>query len=228
MAKVIKARGPGPRSLAYYERMPLEEITRNPLGPDGPLTPEAILRQARAEAEELAAEAYADGHRRGVEAGKAEYLERVGRSAEALQSAAAELVRMREVFLESLEPQIVELSLLIAERILQAELADHREVVRRSVRRALEHLVDAAAVTVSVNPADLDALRAEKASLLESFEGIRQLVVRADSEVSPGGCIVDTESVRIDASIESQFARIADELRDLARTAGMEGTREDH
>jgi len=137
MAKVIKARGPGPRSLAFYERTPLEEIVRNPLGPEGPLTPEAILRQARAEAEELAAEAYAAGHRRGVEAGKAEYLERVGRSAEALQSAAVELVRMREAFLESLEPQVVELALLIAGRILQAELADHQEVVRRSIRRRL-------------------------------------------------------------------------------------------
>ncbi|MCX5757472.1 MAG: FliH/SctL family protein [Candidatus Hydrogenedentes bacterium] len=139
-----------------------------------------------------------------------------------MKAAARELVRMREAFLESLEPQVVELAILIAERVLQREVAGDREAIRRTARRALEHVVDAAGVTVCVNPADLEALRAEKVRLLETFEGIRQLTIRADARVSPGGCTVDTESVHIDAGVESQFARIVDALREPSETPRVE------
>ncbi|MCX5757473.1 MAG: hypothetical protein NTU83_02990 [Candidatus Hydrogenedentes bacterium] len=68
MTKVIKAWGPGPRSLAYYERVPLEEIAER----QGSATPEMILEEARLEAEQKVRDVCAEGHRRGVEAGRAE------------------------------------------------------------------------------------------------------------------------------------------------------------
>lgn len=227
MRKVIKAWGPHPRSLVHYERVPLEDLAKDGLDSDEIITEEMRREQERREAEQRILNARAEGHQQGVEVGKAEYLASVGESAEALKAAADELVRMREVFLESLEPQVVELAILIAERVLQRELATDKGAIARTVRRALEHVTDTAGVTVSVNPKDLDALRAEKIHLLETFEGIRQLTVRGDASISPGGCTVDTESVHIDARVESQLARIIDVLREPSETPSAEQQRED-
>lgn len=214
MAKVIKPWGPAPRSLVYYERATLEDVARDSALSGEALSPEAILEEARQEAQDKVRQAFAEGYNRGLDAGKNDFLKSVADSAEALNAAAEALVQARETFLESLEPQVVELAALIAERILQRELATDREIIRRTVRRALEHVVDAASVTVRIHPADLDALRAEKVRLLDEFEGIRQMTVRADAGVEPGGCTVDTDSVHIDARIDSQFARIVNALRE--------------
>ena len=208
MNKVFKVSESAPRSLTPYERAFLEDLVRVRTGAGSVNAEEAremLLAQARQEAERKVQEAYAEGLRRGVEAGREQYLKSVAESAAALQAAAQSIQEARDEFLRSLEPQVVELAVAMARRILHREIGTDPECVRRTARKALEHLADCESVVIHVNPDDLEGMRVEKVKLLDEFDGLRQVTLQADASVGPGGCVVETSLMQVDARIEAQL-----------------------
>jgi len=217
MSKVFRVYESKPRSLFPYERIQLEEISVDAMeaeGYDPAVIRERVLAEARHEAERKVQEAYAEGVRRGMEAGRAQFLQSVGQSAAALEASARAIRTARAEFLDAMGPQMIELAGAIARRILQREVETDPDFARRTVHRAIEHLMDRNNVVVHVNPGDAEALRAQKIALLEEFDGVRQITVMPDPEIGPGGCVVETELVHVDARIDAQLERILDALRE--------------
>jgi flagellar biosynthesis/type III secretory pathway protein FliH len=219
MSKVFKASEPSPRSLATYERVSLEELLATASMDEEPedaidleALRERVLMEAREEAESKVREAYAEGFRRGEEAGRAKFLAEVADAAELLRVAGAAVREAREEFLSSLEPQVIALTGAIAKNVLHRECATDSELLRRTVRRALERIVDRDKVIIHVNPNDADVLRAEKVDLLEQFDGVRQITILPDPEIVSGGCIVETERIHVDARVDAQLERILNVL----------------
>lgn len=208
MAKIIKSWESDSGACRAYQRSTLELAVSE----DEALSPAEILAQARAEAEQRVREAYAEGHRRGIEAGKAQFESEVGAAAQALQAAAEALVQARQSFLDALEPQVARLATIIAERVLQRECRIDPDIVMTMARAALQRLAECEQIVLRLHPADLDALRRQRVTLLEEFEGVESLELTADESVAPGGCIAETESVRVDARLEAQFNKIVADL----------------
>ncbi len=215
MRKILKPSEVPPHTLTPYEREVLEGAASGGPGRQGQaVTPEMILNEARAEAARKIKEAYAEGSRRGTEAGKAEFEKSVGQSAEALRAAAEAMKQAHAAFLESLEPEVVELVQTITAAVVQREARTDPELIHATVRRALGAILDRENLIVHVNPAELEALRAHKVTLLEDFDGVKHLDVQPDESVSPGGCFVESEVMSVDARLESQLERIFDALKD--------------
>jgi flagellar assembly protein FliH len=219
MSKVIKSSEKQTDSIARYERETLtervpvvvedapeeEEVDQAP-------DPAEVLAEAHAEAERVVRDAYAEGLRRGIEAGQAQYLESVGQSAEALQAAAGAMKAAREEFISSLEPQVVALVKDIARRILQREIQAKGDLVCRTVRSALANLAEREQVTIRLNPADAETLQREKVALLEEFEAVKRMEIVTDDSVSPGGCIAESELLQVDARLDAQLERILEAM----------------
>lgn len=228
MGHIIKKVEAGRGRVAPFGRDALEEFPEKPLEPeaveDAPAVPEdvfdpealraEVLAAARAEAERLVQEAYAEGLRRGEASGRAAFEARLAHAAEALGAAAAAMQAAREAFLESLEPQVVELVTLIAERVVQRECASDPELILRTVRRALETISDRQRLTVRLNPEDVAALRAHEVRLLEDFPGLQPLLIEPDPAVTAGGCTVDSATAHVDARLETLLANVIDALLD--------------
>ncbi|MCH8204159.1 MAG: hypothetical protein IID09_03300 [Candidatus Hydrogenedentes bacterium] len=208
MPKIIRVQDAKVGSVSAYERSALDEDALAEAATD----PAAVLEQARLEAEETVREAYAEGMRRGIEAGEEKFNESVGGSATMLNQVAESLKKAREEFLESIEPQMVQLATSIASKILDCETQVSAEVVKRTTRTVLERILDEERVVLRVNPQDLATLREHRIQLLEEFEGIKQLELRPDESVAPGGCIAVTEHLRIDGRLESQLEQIMNHL----------------
>ncbi len=227
MERVIKVDGAHRRAAVRVatdtlEEFPPREAPRLDLAPIGDPTrpdytdPEAIRRAVLAEAREEAAqkiqEAYAEAFERGMEAGRDHFAQSVAQSAAALESAAEAIRRAREEFLASLTPQVIELTALIVRRILARESREDPELIHNTVRRALEKIADRQRLVVRVHPADLEALRARKIRLLEDFPGVDILEVQASDSVSPGGCIVESERMHVDARLETLLGNLLSAL----------------
>ncbi|MCX5771194.1 MAG: FliH/SctL family protein [Candidatus Hydrogenedentes bacterium] len=205
-----------PRSLARYERDVLEDIIVGLVLPEPePDTPETVLAAARREAEQKVHEAYAEGMLKGFEAGKSQFDASVAQAGDALQAAAEAVGQARQAFIDSLTPQVLELATAIAARVLQREATIDRDLVLRTVERALEHLANHEHVTVRLNPADLEAVKARRVQLLESIDGITKLTVVADESITPGGCVASSNLMEVDGRIQSQLDAILDALRDV-------------
>ncbi|HOZ47406.1 MAG TPA: FliH/SctL family protein [Candidatus Hydrogenedentes bacterium] len=214
MTKVFRA-SDRPHNLSAYERETLEEVVAAASddrdGAEG-VSPERILAAAREEASCKVREAYEKGLRHGQEAGRKAFDESIGQCAEALQAAADAIKQAREGFLRSLEPQVVELALRVAQRILAREARTDRELVLTTVRRALEALVDRESVVIHIHPVDLKALREHRVALLDEFEGLATFEVRPDEAIEPGECRVDSASMHVDARFAAQCERMLDAL----------------
>ena len=167
-----------------------------------------------AEAESRAAEIEEQARRAGSDAGYAEGMERA--ESEARQSLAALAASVEAVStarsdaVKAVEARAAELAVLVAERILGVQFELDPELVCSVVGSALRRVVDADKFIVDVNPDDLERVR-EWISAGEG--GLAQIEVRPERRVGPGGCIVRTADVEIDARIAAQLDRARTVIR---------------
>ncbi len=111
---------------------------------------------------------------------------------------------LRHLRLE-MQKQILPLALKAAKKIVNKELETAPETIVEIVIAALAPISQAARFTIYVNKADKDALEANKSKLKEILEHLQTLSIQERADISPGGCIIETESGIINATIENQW-----------------------
>ncbi len=214
MVKIIKRPEVDSTPYALYERTPFEAALLNASQlEEGPA---ALLARAQQEAERRLQEAYAEGLRRGAEEGKREYLESVAASAQALRTLAEQMQEVRSKFCELLEEKMLALTRAITSRILLREAQADPEAVRRVLQRVLEVLTERERLVVRMNPRDCEALNREASSFLEALDAIKQKEIIPDESVAPGGCIVETATLHVDAQLDAQLERVLEELSEVS------------
>ncbi len=163
----------------------------SPNGPD--VDTEAAARAAREKG-------LAEGMRLAEEA----YREKLSR----LETMLASVQRERAEFFDRIEPELVRLSVTIAEKVISQELAVRPDVVVDIVRGAMKRLRDREQVRISVNPGDLEQVRGARDDLISAVDGVRKLEIVEDRRVSPGGCVIESPNGTLDARIETQLNEI--------------------
>jgi flagellar assembly protein FliH len=98
----------------------------------------------------------------------------------------------------------VRLAMTIAERIVHEQISVDPNVVLDNVRQALTRLVGREVVTLRVNPADLDTIRAHRDSIAGAND-VEHLRVVEDQRVDRGGVVVETDAGTIDAKVSTQI-----------------------
>ena len=100
---------------------------------------------------------------------------------------------------------ILPLALKAAKKIVSKELELHPETIVDIVMQTLSSVKQNHKIKIYINKADKDALELEKNRLKEVFESLQSLTILEREDVSPGGCIIETESGIINASMENQW-----------------------
>lgn len=190
-----------------------------PAAPPPPGSPQAILDAARSEAETLLAgagaqveAAVAAGREEGYREGMVQGLAEAGAAAAAFAEGARGLELVAERLREDAVREATALAVEVAARVLRAELAARPERVADVVRGAIRRAADRSALVTRVNPRDLAACRAAAPAIMEEMGGIARLDVVDDPRVSPGSCLLETSAGDVDATVESQLARILEAL----------------
>ena len=110
--------------------------------------------------------------------------------------------------IQQTENALIELALEAARRVV-AGLPISRELVESVVREALREAEGSSEVTVQLHPDDLELLRAGDSKLVKGSPEIGQLRFIASSDVTRGGCIVQTRLGLIDARREVKLEQLA-------------------
>lgn len=158
----------------------------------------------------LARESRERGLAEGICTAEQAYREKLSRL-DAMMVAAQE---ERTDFFDRIEPELVRLSVSIAEKIIGQELAVRPDVVVDIVRAAMRRLRDREQLRVSVNPTDVEQVRAARDDLISAVDGVRKLEITEDRRVSSGGCVIESQNGTLDARIDTQLDEI---------TAALEG-----
>lgn len=194
------------------------ETNPEPTGPT-PLdlaTTEArgIIAAANVEATEILEQARERGYQDGLEAATQQYAEGIDQLGNVIVGVQEE----REAFFAGVEPQLVKLSVEIAEKILRHELETKPETVLEIVRLALLQIPARHSIALHISPEDAQLIKQRRDEISDPG-GIRGIEIIEDRRVPRGGCIVESPSGNLDARIGSQLAEVTRVL--------MEATRDD-
>ena len=154
-------------------------------------------------------EGFDSGHAEGYAAGERLAATAFAKRAEVLDGIVRDFAAPLARFDNELVESIADLALLIARHLVRRELRAAPGEVVGVVREALKHLpVAGRATTIRLNPEDVELVRS--ALSLADEDGNWRL--DADPLIVRGGCVVDTETSRIDASVESRLSAIASKM----------------
>jgi len=182
---------------------------------------EKIIReaheQALAAAENLARRAEEEGYHKGYARGYQEGLDRAAADGRAIREEARDVLRQaREIWqktLEAMESEIVSLAREIAEKILAAQLTLDPPVVMAIVREALELVRNKEQVVLYVNPEEVELVRQNNEELLQVLSPEATLHIIGDAGIERGGCRVETEDRKIEATLKERWRAIQEALQ---------------
>ncbi|MFC5696462.1 flagellar assembly protein FliH [Pseudomonas sp. GCM10022186] len=227
------------RDVSVFDRWSLPSFDPEVPEPPAP-EPEEVLLEAEAEGEpqieevpveavkpltldELEAirqdaynEGFATGERDGFHAGQ---LKARQEAEVALGARLAQLERLMGQLLEpiaeqdrQIEESLVQLTSLITRQVIQRELRVDSSQIRHVLREALKLLpMGANNLRIHVNPQDFEQVKALRERHEESWR------ILEDESLLPGGCRVETEHSRIDASIETRLSQAMKQLFEQQR-----------
>ena len=214
-----------PKTSAFSRFIPREEIDAvsawrfaavdgsDELPPSGDAEPEAepnlLLEHAVAEARQQAfADGFAHGHDAGgkevrdaLEAAMRRSTEEAGmRLGQLMHSMTDQLIDCEQ----KIARQILDLACEVARQVVRQELQSNTGHLRAVIGEALEQIVeDGLPATVRMHPDDLALM---KDALLDTLGETAPEFV-ADVTITPGGCLVQTPSATVDATIEKRWSR---------------------
>lgn len=154
---------------------------------------------------------FVQGQREGLEAAAAQCQSQVERLQAILRCLAAPL----ESLDEEVERSLAALAVAIARQVVRGDLTIRPEQILLLVRETIDALPIAVRnVRLHLHPDDLALVRE---SLGEEIENA-QWVMREDATVDRGGCRVESDSSRIDASVEHRLACVIAQVLDGEET----------
>lgn len=157
-------------------------------------------------------EAYNKGLEDGLNKGRIQILKDVGTELKILKGLIEGADKLKDELYGKIENDVVEISLMIARKIIGEIAEKDRDVVVNSAKEAIKRASDREVLRIRVSPADYDALNKKRSELLQCIDGIKSLLIEVDESVQPGGCLIETNQGDIDARIESQFKVIQGSL----------------
>jgi flagellar assembly protein FliH len=157
-------------------------------------------------------DSFARGISEGIRTGAEQVRKESIKSIEALQIQLKEVATLRKSILENAENDILALSVSIAEKILQQEVASNRDTVQNILKAAMKNILDRDNIKVRLHPQDFHYMMDKKEDFLQGFDGIKNIVFEEDVGISQGGAVIETQFGEVDARIDRQFAEVRNML----------------
>ncbi len=172
------------------------------------------VQRARAESAE---KGYAEGYENGLDAGRKAGLDAAleearTRFVQEQSSVVSNLVRaargldgMKNELHSAAERDFLNFVILAVSKMTFAVGRLHREAAAENLKRALRIVHGQSGLAVRVHPSDLESLRSFASEALAAVEATEAITIQPDKTVSAGGCVVESRTTRVDATLETQL-----------------------
>lgn len=157
-------------------------------------------------------EAYEKGYAAGEKAGLEMGTEKAKVFLDRIDNILHELMTLRETLVQEAEPQVVELAVSIAEKILKRELVMKPDSIVAMTKEALLRIERSGQITIKINPALYDLFMKLRPQLQSVHPDI---VFDVDPSVSPHGSVVM-------GGMEDVVTDLDEQLRNLIKDMGAQ------
>jgi len=150
---------------------------------------------------------YASGERSGFEMGE----QKAGVLIERLEALLADVATLRQRIVREVEPQVVELAVAMARKIVVRELATKPDDIVKMAKEGLLRLERTGQITIKVNPLLYDFLNKHKPELARVHPDI---MIDADPAVSKFGTVVMGPVEDVVTDLDEQIKNLIKDMND--------------
>jgi flagellar assembly protein FliH len=157
---------------------------------------------------------YDEGFQKGRDDAYAEVRDEFKERLDHLESMIGAVENAKEKMFRASERTLVDIIHHAARMIVLKELSVDREYLGRLAAHLVEKVSIKENLVLKINPRDAESLDGLRAQLVAAFPGMKNLTIETSELVSGGGCALETQWGAIDASVDTQIARIEQGLLD--------------
>lgn len=125
-----------------------------------------------------------------------------------LAEVVAQQLHDRDAQFASIEPLVLSLALQIAKKIVGSTIETHPELVELSIKKAISHIAGRSEITVRVSLDDQEFTQSRIDAICDNEDSIIAVRVEGSANISKGGCLIETDTGIIDATIDNQLSEI--------------------
>ena len=171
---------------------------------------EKILQDAEADAEKIRMDAKRvldESKAKSEKAIKKGFSEGEAKGLATVTEKLVELERIRERFYEGAEPELIKLSMSIAEKVISKLASENSTLIENVVHQALEKTLGDR-IVIRLNPEDYSTLMERDVDFREKIDRTKRLSLRPDEAITKNGCVVESVVGTIDAQLDLQLEAI--------------------
>jgi len=154
-------------------------------------------------------EAYEQGFKAGEKAGFEIGTEKAAKLIEAVEKILTELDSLKKNMITELQPQIFELSVAIAKKIIRQEIKQNPDIILHLIEEAMRKIERTGTIIIKIHPLLKDLFEKHRPHLLEIHDEIKFDI---DPSVEPSGPVVIGPNEEVTVDFESQITNLLEEL----------------
>lgn len=167
-----------------------------------------LISRAQEEADSIKESAAKEGYRAGLEQAENDIC--------LLRAKIADFVCAKKEVFEYIAPDILEISVDIARKIIKKEVEQNPQVILDSIVEVMRTISkDESRITVKLNPLQVDLVRTELPEYISSMGIEAKINVVGDDSIAEGGCILNTNNGIVDASLDTQLEIVKEALKGM-------------
>lgn len=167
-----------------------------------------LISRAQEEAGTIRDSAAKEGYKAGMEEAQAEI--------EKVKNSIIEFLKAKQDVFEYIAPDILEISVEIARKIVKKEIEQNPEIVLGTILDVLKTISrDETKITLKVNSEQVNFVKEHIPSILTSAGLDVRTNIVADDTIEIGGCIVQTNNGIVDATIATQLEIIKEAFKGM-------------
>lgn len=167
-----------------------------------------LISRAQEEAETIKETAAKEGYKAGLEQAENDIV--------VLRTKLADFISAKKEVFEYIAPDILEISVDIARKIIKKEVEQDPQIILDSILDVMKNLSkEESRITVRLNPLQVDLVKTELPEYISSIGIEAKINVIADDSIAEGGCILNTNNGIVDASLDTQLEIIKEALKGM-------------
>ena len=167
-----------------------------------------LISRAQEEADTIKETAAKEGYKAG--------LEQAENDINALREKLADFISAKKEVFEYIAPDILEISVDIARKIIKKEVEQDPQVILDSIVEVMHNISkEESRIIIKLNPLQVDLVKSELPAYISSMGIEAKINVVADDSIEEGGCILNTNNGIVDASLDTQLEIIKEALKGM-------------
>jgi flagellar assembly protein FliH len=171
-----------------------------------------IIQAAEDSRDEIVKQGREEGFKAGFEEGEKAFKEENETNTARVLGLLEELRTLRLDVMRQYEEQFVQLSLLMAHRVVRKELKTDKTTVLEMLKGAMSDFEGMGTIKIKINPVEYDFILKHQAEISKFLEEDQRVTVRVDKHLSPASPVVESDFSVVDLDLKKQFKEIEREL----------------